>query len=95
MMKTDKKALILLTSHTELGTTGRETGFYYDEMAAPYWALIDAGFDVDIVSVQGGESPSRSQNDSRTQSAASNVGPLYGRWRSDGETAHDLQSRRY
>ena len=59
MMKTDKKALILLTSHSELGTTGRETGFYYDEMAAPYWALIDAGFDVDIVSVKGGEAPAR------------------------------------
>ena len=56
-MKTENKALIILTSHTELGTTGRGTGFYYDEMAAPYWALIDAGFKVDIASVKGGEAP--------------------------------------
>ena len=54
MTQTTKKALIILTSHTDLGTTGRKTGFYYDEMATPYWRLIDAGFDVDIASVKGG-----------------------------------------
>ena len=48
MSQNKKKALIILTSHTELGSTGRKTGFYYDEMATPYWRLIDAGFDVDI-----------------------------------------------
>ena len=56
-MQNAKKALIILTSHTKLGTTGRGTGFYYDEMAAPYWALVDAGFEVDIASVKGGEAP--------------------------------------
>ncbi len=34
-----------------------KTGFYYDEMATPYWRLIDAGFDVDIASVKGGIAP--------------------------------------
>ncbi|MDB4045779.1 type 1 glutamine amidotransferase domain-containing protein [Amylibacter sp.] len=57
MSQSTKKALIILTSHTELGSTGRKTGFYYDEMATPYWRLIDAGFDVDIASVKGGVAP--------------------------------------
>ena len=41
-----KHALILLTSHTQLGDTGRYTGFYYDEMAAPYWTIRDLGFTI-------------------------------------------------
>ncbi len=49
------KALLVLTSHRQLGDTGRGTGFYYDEMAAPYWALVDAGVDVTLASVAGGE----------------------------------------
>ncbi len=48
------KVLIVLTSHTQLGDTGRATGFYYEELAVPYWAFADAGFSVDIVSIQGG-----------------------------------------
>jgi len=46
-----------LTSHTELGSIGQKTRFYYDEMATPYWRLIDAGFDVDISSVRSGVAP--------------------------------------
>ncbi|MEM7710625.1 MAG: type 1 glutamine amidotransferase domain-containing protein [Pseudomonadota bacterium] len=46
--------LIVLTSHSKLGKTGRETGFYFDEMAAPYWALTDAGHEVVIASIAGG-----------------------------------------
>ena len=52
-----KRALLVLTSHTQLGDTGRGTGFYYDEMASPYWALVDSGFSVDIASVAGGTAP--------------------------------------
>ena len=53
-MTNKTSALLVLTSHTKLGNTGRGTGFYYDEMAAPYWALIDLGWDVKIASVAGG-----------------------------------------
>lgn len=56
-MTSRRRALLVLTSHTVLGNTGRGTGFYYDEMATPYWALTDAGFDVDLASVAGGEAP--------------------------------------
>jgi putative intracellular protease/amidase len=48
------KILVVLTSHTAMGDTGRLTGFFYEELATPYWAFIDAGFDVDIASIQGG-----------------------------------------
>ena len=49
-----KHALFVLTSHRELGNTGRGTGFYYDEMAAPYWTVRDLGWDITIASIAGG-----------------------------------------
>lgn len=52
-----QKALIVLTSHDEIGDTGRKTGFYFDEMATPYWALTDAGYAVEIASIAGGAAP--------------------------------------
>lgn len=52
-----KKALMVVTSHPVLGDTGRETGFYYEELAVPYWALRDTGLNVDIVSIEGGVAP--------------------------------------
>ena len=54
-MQNNKRALLVLTSHRQLGNTGRGTGFYFDEMAAPYWALLDAGVEVDLASVAGGQ----------------------------------------
>lgn len=51
------RILITLTSHDKLGDTGRATGFYFDEMAAPYWALRDAGHDVGLASIAGGRPP--------------------------------------
>jgi putative intracellular protease/amidase len=46
--------LIVLTSHTQLGDTGKPTGFYYEELATPYFALTDAGHNVHIASIKGG-----------------------------------------
>jgi putative intracellular protease/amidase len=51
------KVLIVVTSHDNLGDTGRKTGFYYDEMSVPYWAFVDAGHGVDIASIKGGTPP--------------------------------------
>jgi putative intracellular protease/amidase len=51
------KMLIVLTSHDRLGATGRETGFYWEELAVPYWAFRDAGIDVELVSIAGGKPP--------------------------------------
>jgi putative intracellular protease/amidase len=52
-----KTALIIVTSHERLGDTGRATGFYFDEMSGPYWALTDAGYAIDIASPKGGKAP--------------------------------------
>ncbi|WP_255609010.1 type 1 glutamine amidotransferase domain-containing protein [Micromonospora sp. PLK6-60] len=62
------RALIALTSHRELGSTGRETGFYVGEAAEPWEVFRAAGWDVDLVSVAGGQPPldGRDEND-RTQ----------------------------
>ncbi|MDC3057824.1 type 1 glutamine amidotransferase domain-containing protein [Litorivicinus sp.] len=49
-----KCALLLVTSDTSLDNPGRSTGFYYDEMAAPYWTSRDLGWDVNLTSVAGG-----------------------------------------
>lgn len=51
------KVLIALTSHAELGDTGRKTGFYVPEVAHPYAVFTAAGYEVDYVSVAGGEPP--------------------------------------
>ncbi|MFD7406654.1 type 1 glutamine amidotransferase domain-containing protein [Streptomyces sp. NPDC059866] len=52
-----KKILIALTSHDRLGDTGRTTGFYLPEAAHPWKVFTDAGYEVDLVSVKGGEPP--------------------------------------
>ena len=52
-----KRALIVLTSHSQLGDTNRKTGFWLPELTHPYYKLKDAGFIVDIVSIQGGMAP--------------------------------------
>ncbi|MFC4146571.1 type 1 glutamine amidotransferase domain-containing protein [Micromonospora mangrovi] len=59
------RALIALTSHSKLGETGRETGFYVGEAAEPWEVFRAAGYDVDLVSVAGGQPPQdgREEND--------------------------------
>jgi len=51
------KVLIVLTSHDMLGNTGKKTGFWLEELAAPYYAFIDAGAEVTLVSPKGGQPP--------------------------------------
>ena len=51
------KVAIVLTSHDELGTTGRKTGFWLEELAAPYYLFKNAGVDVVLVSPKGGQAP--------------------------------------
>jgi len=49
--------LIVLTSHDTLGNTGRKTGFWLEELAAPYYAFKDAGATVVLASPAGGQPP--------------------------------------
>ncbi|WP_430436681.1 type 1 glutamine amidotransferase domain-containing protein [Oceanibaculum nanhaiense] len=47
--------LFVVTGHTELGDTGRQTGFHFEELSTPYYILRDAGFEVIFASPAGGE----------------------------------------
>ena len=51
------KVLMVLTSHSELGNTGRKTGFWLEELAAPYYTFKDAGVDIVLASPLGGQPP--------------------------------------
>ena len=51
------KVLIVLTSHDRLGDTGKPTGFWLEEFAAPYFVLRDAGADITLASPKGGQPP--------------------------------------
>jgi putative intracellular protease/amidase len=51
------KILIVLTSHSELGDTGKKTGFWVEEFAAPYYELADAGVEITLASPKGGQPP--------------------------------------
>src|SRR3974390_1255812 len=51
------KVLMVLTSHDQLGNTGRKTGFWLEELAAPYYVFKDAGAQIALPSPKGGRPP--------------------------------------
>ncbi|MGS4991035.1 type 1 glutamine amidotransferase domain-containing protein [Roseibium sp. RP-7] len=51
------KILMVLTSHDELGDTGKKTGFWLEEFAAPYYVFKDAGAQITLASPKGGQPP--------------------------------------
>lgn len=51
------KVLIVITSHDQLGDTGRKTGFWLEELAAPYYVFKDAGVEITLASPKGGRPP--------------------------------------
>lgn len=64
------KILMVLTSHDELGDTGKKTGFWLEEFAAPYYVFNDAGHDVTLASPAGGKpplDPKSDDSDSQTE----------------------------
>jgi putative intracellular protease/amidase len=51
------KILMVLTSHDQLGDTGKPTGFWLEEFAAPYYVFKDAGAEITLASPKGGQPP--------------------------------------
>ena len=51
------KILMILTSHDKLGDTGKKTGFWLEEFAAPYYVFKDAGAEITLASPLGGQPP--------------------------------------
>ena len=63
------KILMILTSHDELGATGKKTGFWLEEFAAPFYVFKDAGVEVTLASPKGGQpplDPKSDENESQT-----------------------------
>ena len=48
---------MVLTSHDQLGDSGKKTGFWLEEFAAPYYVFIDAGHNITVASPKGGQPP--------------------------------------
>ena len=55
--------LMVLTSHEQLGETGKKTGFWLEEFAAPYYVFKDAGARVTLASPKGGQPPQDPKSD--------------------------------
>ena len=56
-LMSSKKILVVLTSHSDLGDTGHKTGFWVEEFAAPYYAFLDTGAEITVVTPKGGQAP--------------------------------------
>ncbi|MGA8572173.1 MAG: type 1 glutamine amidotransferase domain-containing protein [Desulfobaccales bacterium] len=86
------KILMVLTSHDQLGNTGRKTGFWLEEFAAPYFAFRDAGVELTIASPKGGQPPVDPKSD-----MPENQTPAMARFKQDQAAqkvlAHSLKLR--
>lgn len=57
MASNGKKVLFILTSHDQLGNTGRKTGWYAEEVAEPATVLTKHGYEIVFASPKGGKAP--------------------------------------
>ncbi len=60
------KILMVLTSHAQLGNTGKKTGFWLEEFAAPYYVFKDAGAEITLATPRGGQPPIDPKSDDPT-----------------------------
>ena len=65
--------LMVVTSHDRLGNTGKKTGFWLEEFAAPYYAFRDAGVTVTVASPKGGQPPLDPKSDTPEGQTAATV----------------------
>jgi putative intracellular protease/amidase/predicted enzyme related to lactoylglutathione lyase len=79
------KILMVLTSHDQLGNTGRPTGFWLEEFAAPYFVFKDAGVELTLVSLKGGQPPIDPKSD-----LPENQTPAMTRFKKDAATQKAL-----
>ncbi|NVB81629.1 MAG: type 1 glutamine amidotransferase domain-containing protein [Kofleriaceae bacterium] len=83
------KILMVLTSHDQLGNTGRKTGFWLEEFAAPYFVFRDAGVDLTLASPNGGQPPVDPKSD-----LPENQTPAMARFKKDEAAQKALASTR-
>jgi putative intracellular protease/amidase len=83
--KRNMKILMVLTSHDQLGNTGRKTGFWLEEFAAPYYVFRDSGVDITLASPKGGQPPIDPKSD-----LPENQTPAMARFKQDKEAQKAL-----
>jgi putative intracellular protease/amidase len=83
------KILMVLTSHDQLGNTGRKTGFWLEEFAAPYFVFRDAGVELTLASPKGGQPPIDPKSD-----LPENQTPAMTRFKQDAEAQKQLSQTR-
>lgn len=81
-----RRILIVLTSNSQMGDTGKSTGFWAEELATPYYALVDAGAEVHLASPLGGAVP---VDQGSVKPRGSNA-PIVERFLADGRLQADL-----
>jgi len=79
------KILMVLTSHDQLGNTGRKTGFWLEEFAAPYFVFRDAGVELTLASPKGGQPPIDPKSD-----LPENQTPAMARFKQDRQAQKQL-----
>ena len=79
------KILMVLTSHDKLGNTGRKTGFWLEEFAAPYFVFRDAGVELTLASPKGGQPPIDPKSD-----LPENQTPAMARFKKDERAKKEL-----
>lgn len=79
------KILIVLTSHDQLGDTGKKTGFWLEEFVAPYYVFKDAGAEITLASPKGNMPPIDPKSD-----LPENQTHLTRRFRTDGAAQAEL-----
>lgn len=79
------KIVMVLTSHDQLGNTGRRTGFWLEEFAAPYFVFRDAGVDLTLASPKGGQPPVDPKSD-----LPENQTPAMARFKKDERAQKEL-----
>lgn len=81
--------LFVVTSHDQLGNTGHKTGFWVEEFAAPFYKFKDAGYNVTIATLKGGQAPI--DPNSEVESAQTGATDRYYK---DGETQNLIKDTR-
>jgi len=79
------KIVMLVTSHDQLGSTGRKTGFWLEEFAAPYFVFRDAGIELTLASPNGGQPPIDPKSD-----VPENQTPAMARFKQDVRAQKEL-----
>jgi len=79
------KILMVLTSHDQLGNTGRKTGFWLEEGAAPYFVFRDAGVQLTLATPKGGQPPIDPKSD-----LPENQTPAMARFKKDAQAQKDF-----